>query len=91
MAATITASGTWTTLNVDLTGMVATGPNVPHADKMQFEQLKSQDFPEIVQFLQLMATNYGIGYQPAKALFDAIWHGIMNREAPTAQLTPTYP
>jgi len=98
MAATITAAGTWTTLNVDLTGMALqnatnpalANPNTLHADKMQFEQLKSLDFPELVQFVQLAASNYGITYQSAKTLLDAIWHGFMNREAATVS-SPTYP
>jgi hypothetical protein len=90
MAATITASGTWTPLGVDFRAMakgpaVAGGqppPNVPHADSMQLEQLKNTDFPELTQFLQAMADGYGIGYQAAKALFHAIWTATINREAP---------
>lgn len=83
MPATITATGTWTPLNVNLTGMAKTSANVPHADSMQLEQLKSIDLPELIQFVQAFADGYGIGYQPAKALLDSIWHGFMNREAPS--------
>jgi hypothetical protein len=88
MSATITATGTWTPLNVDLTKMSKLAPNVLHADLMQLEQLKGIVFPEIGQFIQAMADGYGIGYQPAKALFDAIWHAEMNRENP--RVSPVY-
>jgi len=83
MAATISASGTWTPLNVDLTQMAKTKPNTFHADKMQLEQLKQQDLPELTQFVQAMADGYGIGFNPAKALFFACVQAFMNRENPS--------
>lgn len=88
--ATITATGTWTPLNVDFRGMakgptVAGGqppPNVPHADSMQLEQLKNADLPELLQFIQAMADGYGIQFNAAKALLNTIWTACINREDP---------
>jgi len=88
MAATITVSGTWTPLNVDLTNMGKTNaagqalPNTMHSDKMQLEQLKAQDLPELTQFIQAMADGYGIHFNPAKTLFFAVVQALMNRETP---------
>lgn len=82
MAATITATGTWTPLNLDFTRMSKTSANVPHADKMQLDALKSADLAELVQFVQAMADGYGIGFNPAKALFFACVQAFMNRETP---------
>ena len=83
MPAVITATGTWTPLNVDFTRMAKTSANVPHSDMMQLEQLKSQDLPELVQFIQAMADGYGIGFNPALALVSAIFTARMNRENPS--------
>lgn len=91
MAAVITATGTWTPLNVDFTRMakmLASNPNVPnanvpHADMMQLEQLKAQDLPELTQFIQAMADGYGIGFNPAKALFSQIFTAFIQRETPS--------
>jgi hypothetical protein len=83
MSATITATGTWTPLNVDFTNMDKTDANVPHADKMQLEQLKAADLPELTQFVQAMADGYGIGFNPAKALFYTLVTAFMNRETPS--------
>jgi patatin-like phospholipase/acyl hydrolase len=83
MAATITATGTWTPLNVDLTRMAKTAPNTFHADKLQLEQLKAQDLPELTQFIQAMADGYGIGVNPALALLQVIMTAKMNRENPS--------
>lgn len=82
MSATITAAGTWTPLNVDFTKMVKTGPNLPTAASMQLEQLKNADLPEYVAFVQAMADGYGIGYNNAKALLNAVHTAAMNREDP---------
>jgi hypothetical protein len=80
--ATITATGTWTPLGVDLTKMAKTSANVPHADMLQLEALKSADLSELMQFIQAMADGYGIGFHPAKALFFACVQALMNRETP---------
>lgn len=83
MPAVITATGSWTPLNVDFTRMSKTSANVPHSDMMQLEQLKSQDLPELTQFIQAMADGYGIGFNQAKALFSQIFTAFMNRETPS--------
>lgn len=88
MSATITAAGSWTPLNIDLTKMAKTGPNTIHADKMQFEQLKAGSLPELVAFIQAMADGYGIAYNTAIALFYACVQELMNRERPT--VSPLY-
>lgn len=83
MAATITATGTWTTINVDFSKTPKTGPNTMVGNSMQLEQLKSQDLPELTQFVQAFADGYGIPFNVAKAVLDSIWHGFMNRETPS--------
>jgi hypothetical protein len=83
MPAVITATGTWTPLNVDLSRMGKTGPNTLHSDMMQLEQLKNQDLPELTQFIQALADGYGIGFNPAVALLHAIWTAKVNRETPS--------
>jgi hypothetical protein len=86
--ATITAAGAWTPLNVNFTTMAvknAAGqamPNTMHADRMQLEQLKSQDLPELNQFIQAMADGYGITFNAALTLLNSIWVARMNRENP---------
>jgi hypothetical protein len=82
--ATITSSGTWTPLNVDFTKTPKTGPNLPTAASLQLEQLKNADLPELSQFIQAMADGYGISFNAAKALLNAIWTTAMNREMPMA-------
>lgn len=82
MAATITVTGTWTPLNFNATGMSKTSPNVLHADQMQMEQLKAVDPPEFTQFIQAIADGYGIGFNPALALFFAWVQARMNKENP---------
>jgi hypothetical protein len=83
MPATITATGTWTPLNIDLTRMGKTSPNVLHADMMQLEQLKAVDPSEFTQFIQAIADGYGINFNPALALFFAWVQARMNKENPT--------
>jgi hypothetical protein len=84
MAATITAAGTWTPLNVDFTKTPKTGPNLPTVASFQGEALKNIDFPEATQFIQAMADGYAISYNAAKALFNIIWTAMMERETPLA-------
>lgn len=88
MAATISASGTWTVLNLDTTSapQVKTGMNVPGISKAQFEQIKSAGYPELMQFIQLMADGLGIGFQHAKSLCFALLTAEMNRESPTSRV-----
>ena len=87
--ATATWTGTWTPLNVNFTTMAkdngaGTGlPNTMHADRMQLEQLKSVDLPELNAFIQAMADGYGIHFNAALTLLVAIFSARMNRENPT--------
>jgi len=87
--ATFTVTGAWTPLNVDFTKMAAKDasgrgmPNTMHADRMQLEQLKSVDLPELNAFIQMMADGYGITFNSALTLLDAIWRARMNRENPS--------
>jgi hypothetical protein len=85
MPATVTVTGTWTPLNVDLTRMGKTSANVPHSDMMQLEQLKALGgrYPELVQFVQAFADGLGIGFNPAVTLMDALWTAMRNAETPT--------
>jgi len=97
MSATITAAGTWTPLNVNFATMAPqdpTGtrgmPNTLHADSMQLEQLKAlaARYPELTQFLQAMATGYGITFNAAVTLFDALWKAYLGAQTPT--VSPVY-
>jgi len=83
MAATITAAGTWTPLNVDFSRTPKTGPNLMVGNMMQLEQLKSQDLPELTQFVQAMADGYGIPFNTAKQIFYHIVVAFMGRETPS--------
>jgi len=85
MAATITATGTWTVLNFDATKTPPTGPNLPTVASFQGEPLKYVDLPELTQFIQAMATGYGIPFNAAKALFDLCWRSFLLRETPTVR------
>jgi hypothetical protein len=92
MAATLTAAGTWTPLNVDFTKTPKTGPNLPTLSSMQLEQLKNVDLPELTQFTQLLADGYGIGYNAARALLRILVTAETNREDPmlTSGTTRTF-
>ena len=83
MAATITAAGTWTPLNVNFAKTLKTGPNQMRAEGMQLEQLKVKDLDELVQFVQAMADGYGIPFNAAKQLFYHCVTAMMNRETPS--------
>lgn len=83
MAATITATGTWTALNVDFSKTPKTGPNLMTAAGMQLEQLKGGDLPELTQFVQAMADGYGIPFNAAKQLFYHVVTAMMQRETPS--------
>lgn len=87
MAATISSSGTWTVLNLDVTSapQVKTGMNVPGISNAQLEQLKNTGYPELLAFIQLMADGLGIGFQHAKSLCLALLTAETNRESPTVR------
>ena len=84
MAATITASGTWTTLGVDFSKTPKTGPNTMVGNNLNFEQgLKQQDLPELTQFVQAMADGYGIPFNVAKQVFYHCVQAFMGRQTST--------
>jgi len=85
MPATITATGTWTPLNVDFSKTPPTGPNLPTVASWQGEPLKYVDLPELTQFIQQMANGYSIPFNSAKALFDICWRTFLLRETPTVR------
>jgi hypothetical protein len=90
MAATISASGTWTGLTFTSTNMGAGDANVPHADHMRLDAIKDDDYPELVQFVTLFATAHNLGWQPAKQLLFHLITAMVNRESPMVATTRTY-
>lgn len=83
MAATITASGTWTPLGVDWSKTPKTGPNLMLGNMLQFEALKQGDLPELLQFVQAMADGYGVPFNVAKQVFYHCVTAFMGRETPS--------
>src|SRR5947207_3299389 len=71
MAATISSTGTFSTITgLDVTKSNATG-NHPNAIGLNFESLKNAEgvqFDELRQFIQLVATAYGLSFWPAAGL-----------------------
>lgn len=81
MAATISASGTWTGITFDTTSAARTQENAPRLDDQRLDAFASTDWSELAQFIQLVATNYAIGYQPALVLVQHGLRAIQNRSA----------
>jgi hypothetical protein len=90
MAATISASGTWTGLTFNTTKAGLTRANVPTIENVDLAAIKDEDYPEAVQFISLFAAAHGIGWQPAKQLLLHIFTAIANRESPMVTTTRTY-
>lgn len=93
MPATISAAGTWTTLSI--TGEVASAarprPNTPVLEDIDFApSLRDTDLNELVQFIQLVATNYTLSYHAARLLVQHALTALTNRESPAATTIPTY-
>jgi len=85
MAATISASGTWSPLTIDVTSapVVKTGINVGHVSQAQLEQLKDGPYDELSQFIQLAADGWGVNYQTAKTMVYALLtHALQTSELP---------
>lgn len=84
MPADISATGTWTDLssvfNATRSNMIGNEPRLegekgvaPGGLGVNFEVLKTHEgveFPELKQFIQLVASQYGLLYWPAVALID---------------------
>ena len=86
MAATLTSSGTWTTL-AGLVGM-DTRANVPSVNKLDLEDLKGDHgvvHAELRQFIQLAADAYSLTYWQAACVVEILLKAMMNSEGPTQQ------
>lgn len=86
MAATISASGTFTAL-AGLTGMDAkiNQPNITHIDLEALKTAHGVVLPELHQFIQLVADAYGLLFWQAAGLVDVLLKATMNSEGPTQQ------
>lgn len=85
MSATISSSGTWTTItSMDTTAAGKDRQNVPSIENLNFESLKVATgegliMPEVNQFIQLMADGYNIGYWHAAQLLDIYMRMQLNQ------------
>lgn len=97
MPADLTATGTWTNLStvLDATRSNAIG-NEPRLEGekgvapgglgVNFDVLTTREgveFPELKQFIQLVATQYGLLYWPAVALVDFLFRALKQTKADT--------
>jgi len=89
MAATITATGTWSTitgLSSGLSGQAGLpGLNRPIALGLNFESLKTQDgviLPELRQFIAAMAAGYGISHWTAADLCELLLRAYRQSATP---------
>jgi hypothetical protein len=85
MSATISATGTWSPLTIDVSSapVLKTGTNVGHVSQAQLEQLKDGVYSELDQFIQLAATGWGVNYQTAKTMLYALMtHALQTSELP---------
>ena len=89
MAATISATGNWSTitgLSLGLSGQAgSTGMNRPMALGLNFESLKTADgviFDELRQFIQLAATYYGLSYWAAADLVEILMRAHRENATP---------
>lgn len=90
MAATLSATGTWTGLTFHSTSMGPSKANVPQAEDVRLDAIKDEDYPELVQFVSLFAAAHGLGWQPAKQLIFHLVTAMQNRESPMVTTTRTY-
>ncbi|MHA2313213.1 MAG: hypothetical protein ACXADF_17135 [Candidatus Thorarchaeota archaeon] len=84
MPATISSSGTWTTVSFTTTDIEATDPNTTKMSDIDFSaSLRDTDLSELSQFIQLVATAYSIGFWPAVVLIDNALQIMRNRGVPS--------
>lgn len=97
MPATITSTGTWTNLSTVLnaarSNAIGNEPRLegekgpaPGGLGINFEVLKTREgveFPELEQFIQLVATQYGLLYWPAVALVDFLFRALKQIKSDT--------
>lgn len=81
MPATISASGTWTGITFDSTNAARTKANVPTLDSQRLDGIAQANAPwsELQQFIQLVATNYSIGWRHALVLVKQGLTAMLNR------------
>jgi len=94
MAATISATGTWTVIGFSTTNIGAVAlnvdANVPLLEDIDFyNSLRDTNFAELDQFIQLVATAYGITNAAAHVLVQNALQIKQSRGMPTA--TTVYP
>ena len=76
MSATLSSTGTWSTITgLDTAAAAKTQQNVPAIGGLNFESLKVATgegtiWSELDQFIQLVADGYAIGFWPAAQLVD---------------------
>lgn len=90
MSATLTSTGTWTSL-AGATAMDAK-QNVPSVNKLDLEALKSNRgvvLPELDQFVAAAAAGWGLTYWQAAGVVEVFLKALMNSEGPTQQTTYT--
>lgn len=86
MAATISSSGTWTTLT-GLVGMDAR-INTPSINKIDLEDLKGIHgvvHEELRQFIQLAADAYSLNFWQGAGIVEVLLKALMNSEGPQQQ------
>jgi len=97
MAATLSATGTWTNLSTVLdatrSNLIGNEPRLegakgaaPGGLGVNFDVLKTMEgveFPELKQFIQLVATQYGLFYWPAAALVDFFLRALKSTKSDT--------
>lgn len=84
--ATITDSGTWTTLNFPTTDIGPTDPNVPTLPELNVAgDLRDVDLSELTQFIQLAATAYSISFWSAATLIETALKILKHRDVPAEQ------
>ena len=95
MPATISQAGTWTSLNFDRTVNPKTGPQARVADDLNLTQFNSAltrgpspNFPELDQFIQLVADAYNVSNGTARTLIHHLTSMTLQRGEPTAREYP---
>jgi hypothetical protein len=80
MAATLSATGTWTPIPFALDAeTLKTGPNVRSVSQLNLSQFVTQNHPETEAIIQLYADGYGIGFQHAALLLRHLVAMTLNR------------
>jgi len=90
MSATITATGTWTSL----AGAMGqdTKLNVPSIDHIDLEAQKTiygVILPELQGFIEAAAIGWGLTFWQAAGLLEVYFKALMNAEGPTVQSSYT--